>query len=235
MRIGIVSRCIRENKPKRFFKRPEIYKLEEGLYAAEIPFGRTDKLNDKKIRKIIEKAENALNADKILYTKELSKWVKTPFDLGDCFYKMAPKAIKGAMHRFEIKEHLSLAIRQENPDEKALYAAEKMIFDCKSIKLFTDKNQKGRKVSDIVMDEYGAVMPIFPYNSALQDGITLDLDKNNLCIFGKWVLEDFEADINTYGYNIDTAELYRAQGKNFDEIIIKSCRCGKNKLTLKAF
>lgn len=235
MSIGIVSRCIRENKPKSFFIKPDIYKLEEGLYAAEIPFGRIDKLSDKKIIRTIQKAENALNTDKILYSKELSKWAKSSYNLGDCFYKMSHKAIKGAMNRFEIKGHLCFAVRQSTPDEKALYAVEKMIFDCKSIKIFTDKAQRGSKISDIIMEEYGAAVHILPYNSVERDGITLDLDKNRLCVFGKWVLEDFQADINTYGYNVDTVELFMAWQKNFDEIIIKSCRCGKNKLTLKAF
>ena len=83
-----------------------------------------------------------------------------------------------------------------------------------------------------IMEEFGAVVEIVPYSFYPKEGITVNLDKNEICILGKWTLGNFEVETENFGYDIDSLELFSLQNKNFEGAVIKSCRCGKNKLTL---
>lgn len=229
MSIGIISRCIRENKPRGFFKKVKIYKLDDDVFAAELPFG----IKDKKIKKAIKNAKKALGADKILYTKDLYKWSEDKSE--ELFFKIAPKAAEAAAVRFGLGEPYSLAIRQTTVDDGALHTIKRLIYKANSIMLLTDKSRRCQRICDGIMEEFGAAVQIFPYNYTHAEGITIDLDKDNICVFGKSVLYDFEVDENDYGYSIDKNLLFAARNRNFDEIVIKSCFCGKNKLTLGGF
>ena len=63
------------------------------------------------------------------------------------------------------------------------------------------------------------------------DGVIVMPDEAEIYA-GKWKLENFTAQINCFGYNVNSIELYKVKNGDFEEMLIKDCRCGKNKLTL---
>lgn len=234
MKIAIISRCIRENGEKRG-QRICLKMLDDGLYAAEIAFKAKEKPSERRVRKYVLRAARLLDADKLIYAGELRKYEEYPFDLSEVFYKIAPNAARAAARHFKINEQKSVAIRVENPSGTELFIAEKLIYDCKNILLLTDRSQKGKRVADAIMEKFGAAVEIFPYNYISKGGITIDTDKSEILVFGRYALKDFEAEEELYGYDVNSLELAAARNRDFDKIHIKSCLCGKNKLTLEVF
>lgn len=234
MKVGIVSRRIREEKGKRIFKKPQVYKLSNELFSAEIPYSLDEikRLSERKLEKVVKRAKTVLSRmgiDKIIYSKEIRK---TSFDVSEVFYKFAPMATRLAARRFDLKELFPLCVRQENPDNRALSVIKSMIYDAADIKILTDKPQKGGKIQKGIIEEFGAAVELLPYDFVSSEGITVNLDKNEICVFGKWVLRDFEIEAETFGYDVCGIELFALQNGDFEKTVIKSCRCGKNKLTL---
>ncbi len=233
MHIGIISRC-KGQRTKGIFKKPLVHKLDNDLTVAELPFTEYEKVNDRKIEKAVLRAKKALNTDKILFTKDLLKWSDKDANSEELFYKMAPAAVLAVAKRFKISEPIHIAIRQKEVGEKTLYVIEKLIYKCQNIKILTDKGRRAIKLSDIIMREFGAAVWVLPYDYVEDKGITVDMDNNHLCVFGKSVIRNFEIGGENYGYDIDLVRLYELRKRDFDKIVIKSGYCGKNKLTLGA-
>ncbi len=226
MIIGIISRGKRE---RSFFRKIKICKVNDEIVVAKIPFVKSNSKKALKMNKRAEKKLKRLKADEIIYEKDLKD---KPFDASLVFYKITPKAIRLLAKRFEMDVPFCLSVRQKNPDFNALYIIRELIYEAKTINILTDKTGKALKIQSKVMEEFGAVANCIPYDYVEYSGITVNLDKNEICIFGKWICKDFTVDIEDFGYNLDTLELFYLQNKNFEDIIIKSCVCGKNKLTL---
>ena len=234
MILGIISRCKGKSRKRGLFWKVLVCNLSENVLVAEIPFSLDEisKMPDKRRERVLKKAENALRnagADKIILTRELKK---EPFDIAEIFYKLVPNAVRLISAYFEIEPLYTLCVRQKSPDFKAFSVLKSLIFDGDNIKVLTDKAHKGAVIRERIMEEFGAVTEIFPYNFVSENGITVNLDKNEVCVFGKWVLKDFTLDVETFGYDVDSVELFYQMGGDFDEIVIKGCVCGKNKLTL---
>ena len=226
MKIGVV---LRSRRKKGVLRKIKITEISQEFIAAEIPFLDAD---IKKAQRMFKRAERKLRrfgAEKIIYEKRLKE---TPFDPSQVFYKLAGKGTKILAERFETGIPFCLHIRQGNPDFKAFYLMRKLIYDAKKISILTDKNSRASKMQQKIMEEFGAEVEVLPYSFYPKEGITINLDKNEICIFGKWVLRDFEVEIEKCGFDIDSLELFSLQNKNFQDAVIKSCRCGKNKLTL---
>ncbi len=234
MKIGIISRCVRENGKKRG-QRICLKMLDDGLYAAEIAFKAKEQPSEKRVRKYVLRAARLLDADKLIYAGGFKKYEEHPFDLSAVFYKIAPSAARAAVRYFKIKEPKSIAIRAENPSQRELFIAEKLIYDCKNILLLTDRAQNGKRVANALMEKFGAAVEVFPYNYISNGNITIDTDKNEILVLGRYALKDFEAEEEAYGYDVNSFELAAAKNRDFDKIHIKSCLCGKNKLTLEVF
>ncbi len=214
-------------------KKPRIYSLGGNVFSVEIPYKEQGKLKDERVKKAVSKAVKALEADKLIFTKELSKWdncIK-----GDVFYKLAPKGVEAVLNRFNMAAPVSLAVRAKKADERVFHLIKKLIFRAKNIKILTAENENGVRLCDALMREFGEIGQIFPYDYVQRGGITVDLDKESICLFGKAELCGFEIEGEDYGYNIDLTQLLWARNGDFDKIVIKSCYCGKNKLTLKGF
>ena len=239
MRIGVISGCKGKRKLRGILKKPEILKLSDDFFVAEIPISeeKLEETAEKKLRRQTERAKKMLEAvgvKRILLTEDLKALLKEPkFNFCDWFYRVSHKIVLWAAERFRIEYPIKLAIRQENPDFCGFYTAQKLIYDCSDLVLLTDKTQKGNKFCDKIMAEYGAATEILPYNALFGQGITVDLDRCEIRVLGKYVLNDFETADNTFGYNVSPVELCIARNGDYGDIEIKSCLCGKNKLTLQ--
>lgn len=225
--------------PKGIKKRVKILRLSEDIVAAEIPIWeeKFGTMNISKLKKQVKKAKRALEdcaVTEILLTNSLREALNEPkFDLKSCFFELAHKIVLWAAKKYKIKYPFNLALRQENPNFAGFYTVQKLIYDCGDFALLTDKIQKGSRFCEKILEEYGAAAEILPYNTVFYRGITVDLDKSEVCLLGKYVLNDFEAEEDTFGYEVDSLELSAKLNENFGNADIKSCMCGKNKLTLK--
>ncbi len=228
MSIGIISRCKSE---KRLFKRIKATEIDKGVFLYEIPRYK----RDKKIQKAVDKAVCAIGRGKIIFTRDMKKWGAKWEREQNLFFEIAPKCANAVKNRFEIAEPFDLAIRERSSGDKTLSVIRKMIYQGKSIKILTENQDKAREIADILMEEFGAVVEIFPYNYRAKQGLTVDLDKESIEIFGKATAHTFEIQGNSYKLDLDLLSLFKAQGKDFNEIVIKSFFIGKNKLTLQEF
>ncbi len=226
MKIGIVVRSERE---KGIFKKVAIEEASPEVIVAKIPFWEE---NIKKASGLIKRAEKKLRrcgAEKIIYEKSLKE---APFELSQVFYKLAGKGTKILARRFEAGTPFCLGIKQKTPDFKSVYLLEELIYDVKKISIFTGDKRNALQIQGQIMEEFGATVEILSYNSYEREGMAINLDENEIVIFGKVVCKDFTVKTESFGYDIDSLELFSLQNGNFKEAVIKSCLCGKNKLTL---
>ena len=226
MKIGIVVRCERE---KRIFKKVTIEEVSPEIIVAKMPFGEEEIAKASGLIKRAEKKLRRYGAEEIIYEKSLKK---APFELSQVFYKLAAEGTRILAKRFEAGEPFCLGIKQKIPDFKVLYLIKELIYDVKSISVFTEDQRETLKIQGQIMEEFGATVEILPYNSYERKGMTINLDENEIVIFGKTVCKDFTVKTENFGYNIDSLELFSLTNGNFKEAVIKSCLCGKNKLTL---
>lgn len=207
-----------------------MYPLEEELYVAEIPFV-TEEIKGKKLRKYIGKACKMLKKQgvkRIILTDGIKE---KPYDIGEDFYLFAHKAVLMAVRRFNIAKPVNLYVKQKRADTKTEFIIKSLIYDAGRIGILTDDYSEGERIADKIMLEYGAYTEIFDYDYIPDDGVIVLPDEAEMYVI-KWKLENFTADINCHGYNINSIELYKAKYDDFEEILIKDCQCGKNKLTL---
>ena len=231
MKIGIVSGCIRE-KPKGIIKRIKVYALEEDLFVAEIPYSAKE-TTEKRLKKAIKRACNMLKKQgvkRIILANELKG---EAFEMGEVFYLFAHKAVLLTIERFNILKPINLYVKQKRADIKTEFIINSLIYDAGRIGILTDDYYEGKRLAEKIMSEYGAYAEVFPYDYLPNDGVTVSPDEAEIYA-GKWKLENFTAEINCYGYNINSIELYEVKYGNFQEMLIKDCQCGKNKLTLLA-
>ncbi len=209
--------------------------IEEGLIVAELPYS-SDKLaeiNSEKRKKLIQKAEKILRrneTEKILIANELKD---CPFGIADVFFRFAPCVVRLVAERFKVDFPVNLYIKQKTPDKRTEFIIRKMIYDTAGIGIVSDNFAVSREIAERIMAEFGAYTEIYGYETNPSDGITVFPDSGEIMVLGKWKLENFTAEIETYGYGVDSIELYQARNNDFDKIVIKDCQCGKNKLTLE--
>lgn len=226
MKIGIVSRSERK---KGIFKKVTIEEISPEIVVAKIPFWEEEIQKASGLIKRAEKKLRRFGAEEIIYEKSLKE---TPFDLSRVFYKLAARGTRILAKRFEAGEPFCLGIKKKIPDFKVLYLIKELIYDVKSISVFTEDQREALKIQGQIMEEFGATVEILPYDLYGRDFVTVNLDENEIVIFGKVACKDFVVKTENFGYDIDSLELFSLQNGNFKEAVIKSCICGKNKLTL---
>ncbi len=229
MKIGIVSGCVRE-KPKGFIKKIKIYALEEELFVAEIPYS-AEEATAKKLKKSVQKACNMLKKQGVKRIILVNELKEKPFEIGDVFYLFAEKTVILTVRRFDLPRPINLYVKQKSADIKTEFIISSLIYDAGRIGILTDDSYGGEQIAEKIMTEYGAYAEVFPYDYLPTDGVTVMPDEAEIYV-GKWKLENFTTEINCYGYNINSIEFYKVKYGNFEEMLIKDCQCGKNKLTL---
>jgi hypothetical protein len=165
---------------------------------------------------------------RIILTDDLKE---KPFETGEVFYLYAHKAVLMAVEWFKVSKPINLYVKQKKINQKTEFIISNLIYDVGRIGILTDDYSVGGNLADKILCEYGAYAEIFDYDYMPDDGVIIMPDEAEIYVY-KWKLENFTADINSHGYNVNSIELYLAENSNFEEILIKDCRCGKNKLTL---
>ncbi len=226
MKIGIV---LRSERKKSIFQKVAIEEVAPEIIVAKIPFWEKEIAKASGLIKRAEKKLRRFGAEEIIYEKSLKE---TPFDLSQVFYKLAAQGTKILAKRFEAGEPFCLGIKQKIADFKVLYLIKELIYDAKNISIFTEDKENALKIQGQIMEEFGATVEIIPYDLYERDFVTVNLDENEIVIFGKVVCKDFVVKTENFGYDIDSLELFSLLNGNFKEAVIKSCLCGKNKLTL---
>ena len=229
MKVGIVSRCVRES-PKGFVKKVKVYSFEDEILVAEIPISGKD-TNAKKLKKQTEKARKMLEKQGVKRIITADELKEKPFDAGEVFYLYAHKAAIMAVEWFKISKPVNLYVKQKSVDDKAEVIIGNLIYDAGKIGILTEDYSKGEELAGKILREYGAYTRVYSYDYMPDDGVIVIPDAAEIYVF-KWKLENFTADIDCHGYNVNSIELFQAKNGNFDEILIKDCQCGKNKLTL---
>lgn len=202
---------------------------------AELPYS-SDKLveiSDKKRRKLIQKAENVLRRNGVKMIVLTNEIKERPFEIADVFFRFAPYVVRLVAKRFGIEFPVNLYVKQKTPNKRTEFIIRKMIYDTAGIGIVSDNFNVSREIAERIMGEFGAYTEIYGYETNPCDGITVFPVSGEIMVFGKWKLDNFTVEIETYGYNVDSVELYQARDGDFDKIVIKDCRCGKNKLTLE--
>ncbi|MBE7012269.1 MAG: hypothetical protein E7415_06310 [Ruminococcaceae bacterium] len=213
-------------------KKIRLFEYDEFL-VAQLPYIPKDikDLKRKKLERFLKKAKLLLlknGAEKIVLTRELKDY---PYSINDVFFMFAHEVVVALNKYFKIQLPFKLYVKQKNPDERALFVAEKLIFDASEVGVLTDEKTV-IYIADRLLKEYGEYPKCFPYEYIPKDGIMVNLDESSILVDGKWKTEDFVISEETRGYNIDGAELHQIKYGNFDKIQIKECKCGKKKLTL---
>ncbi len=226
MKIGIVSRSERK---KGIFQKVATEEVTPEIVVVKIPFWEEEIAKASGLIKRAEKKLRRYGAEEIIYEKSLKE---TPFDLSRVFYELAAQGTKILAKRFEAGEPFCLGVKQKIPDFKVLYLIKELIYDVKNISIFTEDKENALEIQGQIMEEFGATVEILPYDLYERDFVTVNLDENEIVIFGKVVCKDFVVKTENFGYDIDSLELFSLQNGNFKEAVIKSCLCGKNKLTL---